>query len=52
MGQYVVTLLLSPSGIYLEHADLLGSPNTVSNGEYKQACIEPLEQHICPASPV
>ncbi len=26
MGQYVVTLLLSPSGLNLEHADLLGSP--------------------------
>ena len=26
MGQYVMTLLASPSGLNLEHSDLLGSP--------------------------
>ena len=26
MGQYVMTLLVSPSGLNLEHSDLLGSP--------------------------
>ncbi len=52
MRQHVVSLLLSPLGLKLEHADLLRSPIQCLMVNITSHVLKPLEQQICPASPI
>ena len=49
---YVVLLLLSPSELKLEHADLLCTPIRFWMVNITRHVLQPLEQQICPASPI
>jgi len=51
MGQYVV-LLLSPSGLNLEHADVLGSPMQCLLVNIYRHVLNLWSKQKCPASPV